>query len=85
MATAANQRFVASPFRSFTRQDFDISPAEGEYLRCALRSRNGADLRAHVFALAREHGWSLRELTRDRCSLEDIYVRVTRPEEEEES
>jgi ABC-2 type transport system ATP-binding protein len=64
-------------------EDFDIAPVEGEYFRCTLRPRNGVDLRSHIFALARERGWSLRELTRNRFSLEDIYVRVTRAEEEE--
>jgi ABC-2 type transport system ATP-binding protein len=64
-------------------EHFDVSPSEGDYFRCALTPRNGLDLRPHIFALAREHGWSLRELTRNRHSLEDIYVQVTRPEEEE--
>jgi ABC-2 type transport system ATP-binding protein len=64
-------------------EHFDLSPAEGEYHRCALTPRNGLDLRPRIFALARERGWALRELTRSRHSLEDIYVRVTRPEEEE--
>jgi len=65
-------------------EHFDVSAAEGEYFRCALTPRNGLDLRPRIFALARERGWTLRELTRNRHSLEDIYVRVTRPEEEEE-
>jgi len=64
-------------------EQFDVSAAEGEYYRCALTPRDGVDLRPQVFALARERGWPLRELTRSRHSLEDIYVRVTRPEEEE--
>jgi hypothetical protein len=42
-------------------------------------------LRPYIFALARERGWYLRELTRSRHSLEDIYVQVTQPAEEEES
>jgi ABC-2 type transport system ATP-binding protein len=63
----------------------DVSAAEGEYFRCALTPRNGLDLRPHIFALVRERGWSLRELTRNRHSLEDIYLQVTRPEEEEET
>jgi hypothetical protein len=63
-------------------EHFDLSPAEGDYHRCALTPRNGLDLRPRIFALARERGWALRELTRSRHSLEDIYVRVTRPEEE---
>jgi len=66
-------------------EHFDISPAEGEYFRCALTPRDGLDLRPRIFELARLHGWALRELTRNRHSLEDIYVRVTRPDEEEEA
>jgi ABC-2 type transport system ATP-binding protein len=62
---------------------FDISASQGDYLRCALTPRDGLDLRPLVFSLVRERGWPLRELTRSRHSLEDIYVRVTRPEEEE--
>jgi ABC-2 type transport system ATP-binding protein len=65
-------------------EQFDISAAEGEYFRCALTPRDGMDLRPQIFALARERGWSLRELTRNRHSLEDIYVQVTRPGDEEE-
>ena len=63
---------------------FDVSPCEGKYFRCALTPRNGLDLRPLIFALVRERGWSLRELTRSRHSLEDIYVQVTRPNEEDE-
>jgi ABC-2 type transport system ATP-binding protein len=66
-------------------EQFDVSPSEGEYFRCALTPHDGVDLRPHVFAVVREHGWSLRELTRNRHSLEDIYVQVTRPDEEEEA
>jgi len=64
---------------------FDISAADGDYFRCALTPRDGVELRPLVFTLAKERGWKLRELTRRRHSLEDIYVRLTRaPEEEEE-
>ena len=63
---------------------FDISAVDGDYYRCALTPQNGLDLRPLVFSLARERGWTLRELTRNRHSLEDIYVQLTRPPEEEE-
>jgi ABC-2 type transport system ATP-binding protein len=66
-------------------EHFDLSPAEGDYQRCALTPHNGADLRPLIFLLARERGWQLRELTRSRPSLEDIYVRVIRPNGEEET
>jgi len=63
---------------------FDISPADGEFHRCALTPRDGTDLRPQVFAAARANGWTLRELTRNRHSLEDIYIRLTRQYDEEE-
>jgi ABC-2 type transport system ATP-binding protein len=66
-------------------EQFDVSPSEGEFQRCALTPRDGLDLRPVVFALARDRGWVVRELTRHRHSLEDIYVQITRPDEEEES
>jgi ABC-2 type transport system ATP-binding protein len=65
-------------------ESYDISACEGHYFRCALTPHNGEDLRPLVFARALEHGWSLRELTRNRHSLEDIYVELTHPPEEEE-
>jgi ABC-2 type transport system ATP-binding protein len=64
-------------------ETFDVSAVEGEFFRCALTPRNGLDLRPRVFDLVRQRGWQLRELTRNRHSLEDIYVQLTRPEEEE--
>ena len=64
-------------------EQYDISAAEGEFYRCALTPRDGHDLRPQIFALTREHGWTLRELTRSRHSLEDIYVQVTRRNEED--
>ena len=65
-------------------EQFDVSPCEGEFFRCALTPRDGCDLRPAIFALARENGWALRELTRGRHSLEDIYVQVTKPTTEEQ-
>lgn len=65
-------------------EQFDVSPAEGVFQRCALTPRVGCDLRPQIYLLAQERGWLLRELTRSRHSLEDIYVQVTRPNEEEE-
>jgi len=64
-------------------EQFDISPSEGEFFRCALTPGDGGDLRPAIFALARDKGWPLRELTRSRHSLEDIYVQVTKPTTEE--
>jgi ABC-2 type transport system ATP-binding protein len=65
-------------------QAFDMAPSGGEFNRCVLTPRDGMDLRPLIFALARERGWVVRELTRNRHTLEDIYVQITRPSEEEE-
>ena len=65
-------------------EQFDVSPSEGEFQRCVLTPRDGYDLRPAIFSLAQERGWIMRELTRSRHSLEDIYVQVTKPAEEEE-
>jgi ABC-2 type transport system ATP-binding protein len=64
---------------------FDVSAGADHFQRCALTPRDGHDLRPAIFMLARERGWTLRELTRSRHSLEDIYVQVTKPNEEEEN
>jgi ABC-2 type transport system ATP-binding protein len=63
---------------------YNISPIDGAYYRCALTPANGADLRPRVFQVVCERGWSLRELTLSRHSLEDIFVHMTRTNKEEE-
>jgi ABC-2 type transport system ATP-binding protein len=63
--------------------NYHVKALDGDYQRWTLTSKAGTDLRPAVFALARERNWQLRELTRSRHSLEDIYVQVTRPGEEE--
>ena len=63
---------------------YDLMPVSDGFVRCALTPRDGIDLRPHISALALKRGWILQELTRSRHSLEDIYLRVTRREEEEE-
>jgi ABC-2 type transport system ATP-binding protein len=66
-------------------EQFDVSAGEGDFQRCMLTPRDAMDIRTAVSKLACENGWPLRELTRSRHSLEDIYVQVTKPSEEDES
>ena len=80
-APAAELREIFSQMQGI--ETIDVSASEGEFQRCAITPRNGYDLRAAVFAVARERGWVLRELTRNRHTLEDIYVQITKPDEEE--
>ncbi len=64
---------------------FNIAPCEGDYHRCSLTAVGGEDLRPKIFAAVQERNWKLRELFRLRYSLEDVYIRLTRPESEEET
>ena len=64
---------------------FDVSDGGGGFQRCVLTPRDGLDLRPLIFVLAQQNGWVMRELTRRRHSLEDIYEQITRPDEEEEN
>ena len=66
-------------------EQFDVAASDGEFQRCALTPKDGYDLRPAIFALCTERCWTLRELTRSRHSLEDIYVQITKPGEEEEA
>jgi ABC-2 type transport system ATP-binding protein len=62
---------------------FNVSAADGAFLRCTLTPHDSLDIRPMIWLLARERGWVVRELTRHRHSLEDIYVQITQPDEEE--
>lgn len=66
-------------------EHFDLAPTEGDYIRCSLTARPGMDVRSQIFNLVCDRGWKLRELTHSAHSLEDIFVRVTRADREEES
>ena len=65
-------------------EHFDISQMDGSFLRCAMLPSGGQDLREQVFSLVKDRGWTLRELSRSRQTLEDIYMRVTRSEHDED-
>jgi ABC-2 type transport system ATP-binding protein len=60
----------------------DVAPADGDYLRCTLMARDGEDLRPIVYDLAAQRGWKLRELTRGKHTLEEVFVKMTRDQEE---
>ena len=64
-------------------EHFDLSASDGDYIRCAITSRPGVDLRLYIYLMACERGWPLRELSRSRHSLEDIFVQVTRAHKED--
>ena len=42
-----------------------------------MHSKDGNDLRPMLFEMIKQKGWSLRELTQDQPSLEDLFVQLT--------
>jgi ABC-2 type transport system ATP-binding protein len=81
---------IAAPVEELTQcwqeceavQSVDLAPADAEFYRCMLTARDGEDLRPVVFDLVRERGWKLRELTRGRVTLEEVFVKMTREQDE---
>lgn len=65
-------------------EHIDISAMDGEFQRCSVMARNGVDIRPFISEMTARNNWKLRELTRGRQTLEDIFVRVTREKEEEQ-
>jgi ABC-2 type transport system ATP-binding protein len=81
---AAPQELQTTFSRMAGIEHFDIAPCEGQYFTCSITARDGLDLREELFRVAHARNWTLRELTRSRHSLEDIYLRVTRADKEED-
>ena len=57
---------------------------EDGYVRVALTPKPGTDPRERIYQTVATNGWTLRELTRTRTTLEDIFVQITREEDEAE-
>ena len=52
----------------------------GDATRLQIVGGDPEALAPHVYAFAVERGWKLRELAVQRQTLEDLFVRVTEPE-----
>ena len=75
--------------RDFWRQhpqveQVEIAAASGAYLRCTLTPVTGQDIRPVIFEVAQQRNWKLRELSRTRPTLEDVFVHLTKPLDEED-
>ncbi len=75
---AAPEAALIEAFRDLPGiERMEVTELDGEYRRLSLTPSQGADLRPLVFGQVSQHGWVLRELTRSRHSLEDIFVHLT--------
>jgi ABC-2 type transport system ATP-binding protein len=55
--------------------------ADSSETRARVTCLQGKDPREEIFRLAVEKGWTLRELSREAMTLEDVFVRLTRHDE----
>jgi len=53
-------------------------------VRVTIQPKAGADPREAIFKVVAANGWTLRELSRTRTTLEDIFVQITSEEDEAE-
>jgi ABC-2 type transport system ATP-binding protein len=54
---------------------------DGDWKKFSLRVESGADVREEIFRLATARHWTVRELSRRRATLEDVFVEITHPDE----
>ena len=50
---------------------------DGDWKKFSLRVESGADVREEIFRLATDRHWTVRELSRRRATLEDVFVEIT--------
>lgn len=58
-------------------QHVDLTRLEGGFSQLVLHPKQEEDLREAVYGRVKEKGWGLRELTRKRQTLEDVFVQIT--------
>ena len=57
-----------------------VEQADSDFLRATVYAPPRNDVRVHIFEKAVENGWKVRELSRVRQTLEDVFVSITRVE-----
>lgn len=81
---AAPVEAVMEAFRDLPElESLDVSIIDNDFVRASFTPQNGHDLRPMIFEQVVQRGWSLRELTRSRHSLEDIFIHLTKNRRED--
>jgi ABC-2 type transport system ATP-binding protein len=70
-------------FKSLPNVAFIETEAVGDgFSKVTIHTRNDEDLRVEAYQKTRDRGWNLRELSRRRHTLEDIFVQLTTEDDE---
>ena len=76
---AAPAAMLVEVFRDLPEvESVEVQPMDGAYQRLSVQPRNGVDVRELVYGEIRAQGWTMRELTRSRHTLEEIFIHLTR-------
>jgi len=62
----------------------ECTTGDDGFVHATVQPKADADPREAIYNMAAANGWTLRELSRTRTTLEDIFVQVTREEDEAE-
>ncbi|MBI4023501.1 MAG: ATP-binding cassette domain-containing protein [Verrucomicrobia bacterium] len=74
----ADAKAVENEFRAIPDvSQVEASPSDGGFCKVAIHPKRDEDLRETVYQIVRQKGWGLRELTRRRQTLEDVFVQIT--------
>ena len=65
-------------------ESVSVASIEDGYVSVSVTPKAGADPREKIHQVVVSSGWPLRELTRTRTTLEDIFVQITHEEDEAE-
>ena len=65
-------------------ESISVKMLEDGFERVSATPKPGADPREAIYQAVASNGWTLRELTRSRTTLEDIFVQITHEEDEAE-
>ena len=61
-------------------ESWSVQPGSDGQVRFFVVPKGNRDVRAEVFRMARDSGWTLYELTRERASLEEVFLQLTMEE-----
>lgn len=65
-------------------ESLTAKPGDDGFVFITIQPKAGEDPRERIYRAVAGNGWGLRELNRSRTTLEDIFVQITREEDEAE-
>jgi ABC-2 type transport system ATP-binding protein len=68
---------IATKLRTVAHVEDVETSSTGEWATAKIYAKGGEDVRSGVWQLVRQENWELREMSRSRATLEDVFVELT--------